>query len=91
MSKVTLKAVFAKYDQNGSGALEKPECICDATKMADINEDGAVSPKEFQQVALRIFGSVEKAEAHIAEFGTVDEFYNAVASGKIGRHPNMKH
>lgn len=77
----SLNAVFAKYDQDGSGVLEKSECICEGTKMADADNNGEVCHKEFVDVAVKLFGSRAKAEEHIAELGGAEEFYAAVAAG----------
>ena len=51
--------------------------------MADFDQDGKVTTEEFEKVAIKLFGSKEKAEEHIAAAGGARKFYEAVASGKM--------
>lgn len=75
----SFRAVFAMYDRNGSGVLEKSECICQGSKMADLNKDGKVTQEELGKVAVKMFGSMKKFNKYIDECGGIEKFYAAVS------------
>ena len=78
---VSLESLFAQWDRNGSGSLEKDECVCKGSKHADTNGDGRVSKEEFANVGKQHFGSIENLIAAVRGRGGAEAFYCEVATG----------
>lgn len=77
-SSITFDDVFEEFDRDGSGTLERAEMIFPNGMQADQNGDGLVSAKELKGLAEKLFGTVEKFEAHVNEFESAAAFYEAV-------------
>lgn len=80
--KVTLDRVFERFDADGSGSLERAECICECSGNADFDKDGAVTRREFEKAVVQLCGSTAKFESLVKQKGGVDEFYRYVSSAK---------
>jgi hypothetical protein len=57
---ITLSSVFAVYDKNADGCLVDAERCCEGTRKADFDEDGKVTPAEFERIVRAHFGSTKR-------------------------------
>ncbi|MEQ8762458.1 MAG: hypothetical protein RL885_00925 [Planctomycetota bacterium] len=79
----TMAAVFQAYDRDGSGVLEPAECVCEGSRLADVDGNGLVTQVEFTDLIERYFGSSERFLEVVWANGGVESFYEDVRSGRL--------
>ena len=86
---ITIEGMFARYDVDKNGLIERDECVCAGSKLCDLNKDGKVSPDEFSEGIKKYLGSHDAAIQLVAKQGGIEKFYTLAKSGELQKLMNV--